>query len=152
MPRNPAPTKQKKKPVPGPKKEPLELGEERGVPKVAEPLVQPGIETELVGGKILDIGIPPKPIEEKPPAPPVQVIERRIETVTVEIPLGEPPHRFQNIHIGGNEFLLYGEHAQTWARLRQALRDKDARTADGKEVRSGPDILRWLLEQFHSES
>lgn len=86
----------------------------------------------------------PKPIEDQPPAPPVQVIERRIETVTVEIPLGEPPHRFQTIHL---EALLYGEHAQTWARLRQALRDKDARTADGKEVRSGPDILRWLLEQ-----
>ncbi len=87
----------------------------------------------------------PKPIEEESPAPPVQVIERRIETVTVEIPLGEPPHRFQNIHL---EALLYGEHAQTWARLRQALRDKDARTADGRDVRSGPDILRWLLEQF----
>ena len=85
------------------------------------------------------------PIEDEPPAPPVQVIERRIETVIVEIPLGEPPHRFQTIHL---EALLYGEHAQTWARLRQALRDKDAWTADGKEVRSGPDILRWLLEQF----
>jgi len=84
-------------------------------------------------------------IEEQPPAPKVQVIERRIETVVVEIPLGEPPHRFQNIHL---EALLYGEHAQTWARLRQALRDKNARTADHREVRSGPDILRWLLEQF----
>ena len=87
----------------------------------------------------------PKPIEEEPPAPPVQVIERRIETVVVEIPLGEPPHRFQTIHL---EALLYGEHAQTFARVRQALRDQDARTADGKEVKSGPDILRWLLEQF----
>ena len=89
-----------------------------------------------------------KPIEDQPPAPPVQVIERRIETVMVEIPLGEPPRRFQSIHIG--EALVYGEHAQTWARLRQGLRDKDARTADGKDVRSGPDILRWLLEQFAS--
>ncbi len=90
----------------------------------------------------------PKPIEEEPPAPPVQVIERRIETVAVEIPLGEPPHRFQTIHL---EALLYGEHAQTFARLRQALRDKDARTADGREVRSGPDIVRWLMERFISE-
>ncbi len=87
-----------------------------------------------------------KPIEDQPPAPPVQVIERRIETVMVEIPLGEPPRRFQQIHIG--EALVYGEHAQTWARLRQGLRDKDARTSDGREVRSGPDILRWLLEKF----
>ena len=90
--------------------------------------------------------IGPKPIEDQSPAPPVQVIERRIETVMVEIPLGEPPRRFQQIHIG--EALVYGEHAQTWARLRQGLRDKDARTSDGREVRSGPDILRWLLEQF----
>jgi hypothetical protein len=74
------------------------------------------------------------------------VIERRIETVMVEIPLGEPPRRFQTIHIG--EALVYGEHAQTWARLRQGLRDKDARTSDGRDVKSGPDILRWLLEQF----
>lgn len=87
-----------------------------------------------------------KPIEDQSPAPPVQVIERRIEKVMVEIPLGEPPRRFQQIHIG--EALVYGEHAQTWARLRQGLRDKDARTADGREVRSGPDILRWLLEKF----
>ena len=122
MPRNPAPTKQKKEPG-------------------AKPLVESQVDVTVP---------PPDPPNEEPPAPPVQVIERRIETVTVEIPLGEPPHRFQTIHIGGNEFLLYGEHAQTWARLRQALRDKDARTDDGKEVRSGPDILRWLLEQFAS--
>ena len=85
-------------------------------------------------------------IENQPPAPPVQIIERRIETVMVEIPLGETPHRFQTIHIG--EALVYGEHAQTWARLRQGLRDKGSRTADGREVKSAPDILRWLLEQF----
>ncbi len=88
----------------------------------------------------------PKPIEDQPPAPPVQVIERRIEMVMVEVPLGEPPRRFQSIHIGDS--IIYGEHAQTWARLRQGLRDKDARTADGREVRSGTDILRWLLEKF----
>ncbi len=89
-----------------------------------------------------------KPIEDQSPAPPVQVIERRIETVMVGIPLGEPPHWFQKIHIG--QVLVYGEHAQTWARLRQGLRDKDARTSDGRVVWSGPDILRWLLEQFAS--
>ena len=121
MPRNPAP----KAKAPKPASKPLV---ESQVDVTAEP--------------------PLKPIEEQPPAPPVQVIERRIETVTVEIPLGEPPHRFQTIHL---EALLYGEHAQTWARLRQALRDKDARTADRKEVRSGPDILRWLLEQIAEE-
>ncbi len=87
----------------------------------------------------------PKPIEEEPPAPPVQVIERRIETVTVAIPLGEPPHEFDKIHL---EVLLLRNHAHTFARVRQALRDQDARTADGRAVKSGPDIMRWLLEQF----
>ena len=103
------------------KKAHMASAEERGVPNV-EPAV-----------------------EEEPPAPPVQVIERRIETITVEIPLGEPPRRFNKVHL---EVLLYGDHAHTWARLRQALRDKDARTADGKEVKAGRDILRWLLEQL----
>ena len=85
-------------------------------------------------------------IENQPPAPPVQIIERRIEMMTVEIPLGEPPRYPQSVHIG--EVLVYGEHAKTMARLRQGLRDKDSRTADGKDVRSGPDIWRWLLEKF----
>lgn len=125
MPRNLAPAKKKPNPAPKPEKEPpaLEPGEERAVPQVEEPA----------------------PIKEEPPAPPVQVIERRIETVTVEIPLGEPPHRFRHIHL---EVLLQKEHAQTFARLRQALRDKDARTANGQSVRSAPDIIRWLMEQF----
>lgn len=87
----------------------------------------------------------PKPIEEEPPAPPVQVIERRIETVTIEVPLGEPPHRFDQIHIEG---WLRGDAAHTFARLRQALRDQGARTADGREVRTNPDILRWIMEQL----
>ena len=122
MPRNPAP--KTKNPKPKPTSEP---GEERGVPKVAEP--------------------EPKPIEKEPPAPPVQVIERRIETVTVEIPLGEPPHRIDKFHL---DVLLNGDHAHTIARLRQALRDTDARTADGHKVDTRPDVLRWLLEKIVS--
>ena len=89
----------------------------------------------------------PRPIDQEPPAPPVQVIERRIETVTVEIPLGEPPHRFNQIHIEG---WLRQDTAHTFARLRQALRDQDARSEDGKPVESNPDVLRWLMEQFGS--
>ena len=153
MPRNPAPAKQKKKPDPKPPEEQpsaLEPGEERGVPKVAASLddiiVRPGIETHLPLG-VSVMGEEPKPIEKEPPAPPVQVIERRIETVTVEIPLGEPPHRIRDFHL---EVLLHGDHSHTLARLRQALRDKNARTADSHEVKSGPDVLRWLLEQFAS--
>ena len=89
----------------------------------------------------------PKVIEEQPPGPPVQVIERRIEMVTVSIPLGEPPHRFDQIHIEG---WLRRDDAHIFARLRQALRDQGARTGDGREVKTNPDILRWLMEQFAS--
>lgn len=87
----------------------------------------------------------PKPIDQEPPAAPVQVIERRIETVTVEIPLGEPPHRFNEVHIEG---WLRRDAAHTFARLRQALRDQGARTEDGKPVKSNPDVMRWLMEQL----
>ena len=89
----------------------------------------------------------PKPIEEQPPAPPVQVIERRIETVIVEIPLGETPHRIRQVHLN---LLLNKDHAQTFARLRQGLRDKGERTEDGRKVDTTPDVVRWLLEQFAS--
>ena len=157
MPRNPA-TKAKN-PKPNKPKPAIEPREERGVSKVAEPLgdvaVRPGIETHLPPGVAVHID-PDDPVSEKllmidmgeePPALPVQVIERRIETVTIKVPLGEPPHRFDQIHI---EVLLHRDDAHTFARLRQALRDQDARTADGREVRSGPDIIRWLMEQLAS--
>ncbi len=134
MPRNPAP--KPKKPGPKPKPDPAE---EQPPPPDVDDVKRAREDARDGRGTSID------EILEESPAPPVQVIERRIEMVTVEIPLGEPPHRFDQIHL---EVLLLGEHAHTFARLRQALRDQDARTADGREVRSGPDILRWLLEQF----
>ncbi len=178
MPRNPAPKAKTPKPEPKPIEEDSKPIEEEP-PATPKPkpksIIEPsdGLPNELIGLQpdskpklrkepaVKQDGIPSdlvlreppatkdKPIEEESPAPPVQVIERRIETVMVEIPLGEPPHRFQSIHL---EALLYGEHAHTFARLRQALRDKDTRTADRKEVKSGPDILRWLLEQVQNGS
>ena len=87
----------------------------------------------------------PKPIEQEPLPKPVQVIERRIETVVVEIPLGEPPHRFDQVHVDG---WLRRDAANTFARLRQALRDRGAKTDDGRPVASNADIIRWLMEQF----
>jgi len=93
----------------------------------------------------------PKPPEPPPtpPASPVQVIERRIETVTVDVPLGEPPHDFSTLHV---EARLTGRHAHMFARLRQALHDTDAKLDNGRPANSryggNPDILRWLLEQL----
>lgn len=157
MPRNPAPKAKKPKEEPNLRKEPEtsdwsgdDANPAEDVKEAADRIVSdtglninPGVERGAP-----DVTEEPKLIKEQPPAPPVQVIERRIELVTVKIPLGEPPRRFNQVHL---EALLYGDHAHTWARLRQALRDKDARTADGREVKSGPDILRWMLEQFSAK-
>jgi hypothetical protein len=87
----------------------------------------------------------PKPIEEAPPAAPVKVIEKRIELVTAEIPLGDPPRRFDQVHVEG---WLRGDVAHTFARIRQALRDQHAKTADGRPAESNPDVMRWLMERF----
>jgi len=85
------------------------------------------------------------PIEQEPPAKPVKIVERRIEIATIEVPLGEPPHPFSEIHVEG---WLRGPTANTFARLRQALKDKGARSQNGREVKTNPDILRWLMEQI----
>jgi len=130
MPRNPAPAKQKKKPGPKPQYRRDPVVQQDSLPSDLvlrePPALEPG---------------------EQPPALPVRVIERRIEIVTVPIPLGEPPHRFDQIHIEG---WLRRDDAHIFARLRQALRDQGARTGDGREVKTNPDILRWLMEQFAS--
>lgn len=90
---------------------------------------------------------PPKPVQQ-PKASPVQVIERRIETVMIEVPLGEPPHRFDQVHLEG---WLRGEPANTFARLRQALRDKNAKTENGRPIVSNADVLRWVIEQLGAQ-
>ena len=90
---------------------------------------------------------PPTPPDQEPPTPPVQVIERRIETVSVDIPLGEPPHRFREIRIDGR---LVGNAAHTFAKIRQALKDQGRRTDDGRPVASAADVVRWLLEKIAS--
>ena len=83
-----------------------------------------------------------------PPTPhphPVAVLERRIETVTIAVPLGEigPGHTPQ--------------HVQTWLKPHQAaalqelvvaLRDKRATMGDRREIRTAADAIRWMLEQI----
>lgn len=87
----------------------------------------------------------PVAIEDETIAAPVKIVERRIEMVTIEVPLGEPPRRFDQVHIEG---WLRGDVAHTFARIRQALSDQDARTADGRPAKTNPDVMRWLMERF----
>lgn len=82
------------------------------------------------------------PAETKPPKP-VKIVERRIEAVVIEAPLGEigPGHRSRHVQLWLNT-----QQAETMQRLVVGLRDKREVTVNGKEVRSAADTIRWLLE------
>lgn len=83
-----------------------------------------------------------------PPTPhplPVAVIERRIETVTIAIPLGEigPGHTPQHV-----EAWLKPHQSSALQELVVALRDKRATMGDRREIRTAADAIRWMLEQI----
>lgn len=92
---------------------------------------------------VLDAPTPPKP-PEGPPAKAVAVVERRIETVVVEIPLGEIGNGHRPNHV---EAWLKPAQAEALQRLVVALRDKRAVSDDGREIRTSADAMRWLLER-----
>jgi hypothetical protein len=91
-----------------------------------------------------------------------------METVDTEIiltiPLGEPPHAGyeakqahagkvslvqQAVHIHAN----LGELAATaFLRIRNGLREKNAKLASGRPVWTNTDALRWLMEQVAAEA
>ncbi len=105
------------------------------------------IETEPTPG-MWDEGTPvtpANPIESEPPSPPVAVIERRIETVTIAVPLGETGNGFNPAHV---EVWLKPPQAEVMQRMIVALRDKRETIADGREVRTAADAVRWLLERI----
>jgi hypothetical protein len=85
------------------------------------------------------------PIEADSPPPPVIVIERRIETVTLSVPLGEIGMGYMPSHV---EFWMKPPQAEALQRLVVALRDKRITTAEGREVRTAADAVRWLLEKI----
>jgi len=85
------------------------------------------------------------PIEADSPPPPVIVIERRIETVTLSVPLGEIGPGHMPAHI---QTWLQPPQAETMQRLVVALRDKRTTMIDGREVRTAADVVRWLLERI----
>lgn len=89
---------------------------------------------------------PAAPIEpDTPPAKPVVVVERRIEIVLVEVPLGEIGSGHRPGHV---EFWLKPPQAETLQRLVVALRDKRAVTSEGREIRTAADAVRWLLDRI----
>jgi hypothetical protein len=87
---------------------------------------------------------PAPPVETQPPKP-VAVLQRRIETVLIKVPLGESVPGYREDHI--NMFIKDLRHMETMHRIKLALRDRRETTADGREVRSAADAVRWLLEQ-----
>lgn len=91
----------------------------------------------------------PTPAADTPPPNPVKVLQRRIETVTVAVHLGEIGNGYRAEHV---EARLKNTQRETMQRILVALRDKRATTADGREVRSAADAFRWLLEQIAEQS
>lgn len=87
---------------------------------------------------------PPSPAEQ-PPEKPVAVIQRRIQTAIVRVPLGEIGPGYRSRHI---ETYLTPDQTETMQRLVVALRDRRTTTANGREIRSAADAVRWLLEQI----
>lgn len=90
---------------------------------------------------------PPTPPAETPPPKPVAVVQRRIETVAVSMPLGEIGPGYRSTHV---QAFLDTAQAETMQRLVVGLRDRRATTANHREIRSAADAVRWLLEQMGS--
>ena len=90
---------------------------------------------------------PVHPIEADSPPLPVVVVERRIETVTIAVPLGEIGPGHMPAHI---QTWLQPPQAETMQRLVVALRDKRTTMTDGREVRTAADVVRWLLERIRN--
>ena len=86
-----------------------------------------------------------EPAKQPPKAKPVHVIERRIETVMLAVPLGEIGNGHRQSHV---EAWLKPTQAETMQRLLLALRDKRETNANGREVKTAADAFRWLLEQM----
>ncbi len=87
---------------------------------------------------------PPTPPAETPPPKPVAVVQRRIETVHVSMPLGEIGPGYRSTHV---QAFLDTAQAETMQRLLTGLRDLRRTTINGRQVVSAADAVRWLLEQ-----
>lgn len=91
----------------------------------------------------------PEPIAAAQPAAPIrrppEVIELKIETIRVEVPLGTLGTGYRSSHV---EAKLKPPQAETMQRLVVALRDQRAVTLEGREVRTPADAVRWLLDRI----
>lgn len=83
--------------------------------------------------------------------------ETEIITVAIDIPLGELPPGYETqlaargrINFGRThlQVQLKQDEAEMMLRLRQGLRDSNAKLADSRPVVSNADALRWLLSQL----
>lgn len=83
--------------------------------------------------------------------------------IIITIPVGEPPesgYEAQKAHAGRVVLSQRAVHidanlgeaaAIAFLRLRNGLRDRNAKLGNGRPVWSNPDALRWLMEQVAAE-
>jgi hypothetical protein len=95
---------------------------------------------EAVAEPVVAVMEPPMPA-----AKPVAVLERRVETMELAVPLGEIGPGYCSPHV---QVFLDASQAETMQRLVVGLRDRRETTTNGREVRSAADAVRWLLEQI----
>lgn len=78
------------------------------------------------------------------------------DTIALELPIGDLPHSgFEASQARGRMHInayLRSQAATGILRLRNGLRNRNAKFADGRPVFSTADALRWLLEAIAAEA
>lgn len=83
----------------------------------------------------------------------------KVDSVTIEVPLGSTPsggYELQSLQEGRVNIGSRGVHvdaqlgadaAEAFLRVRNGLRDSNAKLASGRPVWSNADAFRWIMEQ-----
>jgi hypothetical protein len=82
---------------------------------------------------------------------PIRIVSRQITAAIVEAPLSEAGTGYVSQHVevrfGQNE----SRQAETLKRLVDGLRDTREKLANGRDVKTTADAVRWLLEKLSAE-
>lgn len=87
------------------------------------------------------------PPRERTEAPPVKLatITHEVRTVLVEAPMGKPGTGYLSRHV---EARLDVPQAESLKGLLAGLRDARAELANGREVLTAAEAVKWLLEKL----
>jgi hypothetical protein len=88
---------------------------------------------------------PPAPKRTDPPAAKVETITREVRTVLIEVPMGEPGAGYLSQHV---EARMNARQALALKSLLAGLRDGRMQMANGREVRTAAEAVKWMLEKM----